>query len=91
MTPKQKKSFKTFVLVVAGILGFLFLPPLFSWMNGDAYRVSIVEIRYAIFLGLATPFLIWLSSKMKSTFLFILVALVLLSLGGVVLNIVFPN
>jgi len=91
MTPNQKKSIKTFLFVLAGILGFLFLSPLFSWLNGNAYVISVVEIRYAIFLGITTPLLIWLSTKMKSTFLFILVALVLLSVGGLLLNIIFPN
>jgi len=91
MTPNQKKSIKTFALVVAVILGFVFLPPLFSWMNGNAFEISAMEIRYGIFLGLLTPLLIWLSSKMKSTLLFILLALVIISLGGFLLNIIFPN
>jgi|GEM_PF-2420519 len=91
MTPNQKKSIKTFALVVAVILGFVFLPPLFSWMNGKTFEVSALEIRYGIFLGLLTPLLIWLSSKMKSTLLFILLALVIISLGGFLLNIIFPN
>ncbi len=87
----MKKSVKTFLIVLAVILGFVFLPPLFEWMNGNAFKVSMLEVRYAIFLGLLSPLLIWLSTKLKSSLLFIILALVIISLGGFLLNIVFPN
>ncbi|MCK3685496.1 hypothetical protein [Maribellus sp. YY47] len=87
----MKKSIKTFLIVMAVILGFVFLPPFIAWLNGEAFKVSLTELRYAVFLGLLTPSLIWLSSKMKSTFLFVVVALVLISLGGFLLHLLFPN
>ncbi|HPF51893.1 MAG TPA: hypothetical protein PK335_09985 [Draconibacterium sp.] len=87
----MKKSVKTFLIVLAVILGFIFLPPFFEWMNGNKFKVSMMEVRYGIFLGLLSPLLIWLSSKMKSGLLFIILALVIISLGGILLNIIFPN
>lgn len=87
----MKKSVKTFLIVLAVILGFVFLPPFFDWMNGNAFELSMAEMRYAIFLGLLSPLLIWLSSKMKSSLLFIVLALVIISLGGFLLNIIFPT
>ncbi len=87
----MKKSIKTFLIVIAVILGFVFLPPFIAWLNGEVFNVSLTEVRYGVFLGLMTPLLIWLSSKMKSTFLFVVVALVIISLGGFLLNLMFPN
>lgn len=87
----MKKSIKTFLIVIAVILGFVFVPPFLAWLNGEAFKVSLTEVRYGVFLGLMTPLLIWLSSKMKSTFLFVVVALVIISLGGFLLNLMFPN
>lgn len=87
----MNKSLKTFLLVAAVILGFLLLPPLFNWMNGNAFEVSAMEVRYGIFLALLSPLLIWLSSKMKSSLFFIILALVIIALGGFLLNIVFTN
>ncbi len=87
----MKKSLKTFLIVLAVILGFVFLPPLYEWMNGEKFEVSMTELRYGIFLGLLSPLLIWLSSKMKSSLLFILLALTIISLGGFLLSIIFPN
>ncbi len=87
----MNKSLKTFLLVAVVILGFLALPPLFSRMNGNEFEVSAMEIRYGIFLALLSPLLIWLSSRMKSSFWFVIVALVIISLGGFLLNIIFPN
>ncbi|WP_167616158.1 hypothetical protein [Maribellus sediminis] len=86
----MKKSVKTFLIVLAVILGFVFLPPLFEWMNGGKFKVSTVELRYGIFLGITTPFLIWLSSKIKSSWLFVVLALVIISIGGFLLSIIFP-
>ena len=87
----MKKSVKTFLIVLAVILGFVFLPPFFEWMNGKKFEVSMVEVRYGIFLGLLSPLLIWLSSKMKNSWLFVLLALVIISIGGFLLSIIFPN
>jgi len=87
----MKKSVKTFLIVLAVILGFILLPPFFEWMNGKQFKVSMVEVRYGIFLGLLSPLLIWLSSKMKNSWLFVILALVILGLGGFLLSIIFPN
>lgn len=87
----MKKSVKTFLIVLAVILGFIFLPPLFKWMDGNKFEISMMEVRYGIFLGLLSPLLIWLSAKMKNSFLFVILALVIIGLGGFLLNIIFPN
>lgn len=87
----MKKSLKTFLIVLAVIIGFILLPPVFEWMNGKKFEVSIMQVRYGIFLALLSPLLIWLSAKMKSSWMFILLALVIISLGGFLLNIIFPN
>jgi len=86
----MKKSVKTFLIVLAVILGFVLLPPFFEWMNGKNFEVSMMEVRYGIFLGILTPFLIWFSSKIKSSWLFVLLALVIISIGGFLLSIIFP-
>lgn len=87
----MKKSVKTFLIVLTVILGFVLLPPFFEWMNGKKFEVSMVEVRYGIFLAILSPLLIWLSSKMKSSWLFVLLALIVIGLGGFLLSIIFPN
>lgn len=87
----MKKSIKTIVLVLVALLGFLFLPPLFSWINGNSFEIPITEIRYAILVALLTPLLILLSAKIKSNTLFVVVAIVIIGIGGFLLNIIFKN
>ena len=87
----MKKSIKTIVLVLVAILGFLFLPPFFSWTNGNSFEIPTTEIRYAILIVLLTPLLIWLSTKIKSNTLFVVVAIAIIGIAGFLLNIVFTN
>jgi len=79
------------LIVLAVILGFVLLPPFYEWMNGKKFEVSMMEVRYGIFLAILSPLLIWLSSKMKSTWLFVFLALIIIGLGGFLLSIIFPN
>lgn len=89
MIPTQKKSLKTFIIVFVVIVLFLLLPPLYVWLKGGSFQISATELRYSIYIAIITPFLMWLSRKVKHNLLFVVLALAIISVGAVILNLIF--
>ncbi|WP_340111485.1 hypothetical protein [Maribellus mangrovi] len=87
----KRKSIITILLVFLAVALFLFVPPLIVWANGGAFEVQVQELRFSILLLILTPFLIWLSSKIKNNWLFVFLAIVIIAVAGFLMNIIFPN
>lgn len=87
----KSKSIITILLVIVAVALFLFVPPLIVWAKGGAFEVPIQELRFAVLLLILTPFLIWLSSKIKHNLLFVVLAIVIIGVAGFLMNVIFPD
>ena len=68
----MKKFVQFLEVVIVSILLFLLLPEISGWISNGNFSISMKELREAIFLGIFTPSLIYLSRKIKNDAVFVL-------------------
>jgi hypothetical protein len=87
----MKKVLYLILLIIISILTFLFLPELFGWDKEQAFELTNEEITNAVILGIITPSLIPISRKIKSSLVFVLLAIVIIVTTIIVVKLLFPS
>ena len=67
-------------VIVASITLFLFLPEISNWISTGHFSISMREFREAIFLGIFTPVVVWLSRKIRNDAAFVLFVVLIIVL-----------
>lgn len=86
----MKKVVQSILFGIVFIAAYLFIMPWFSWFKGDGYVITLQDIRHAVIIGIMVSIVMALSKKIKSTWLFIPLAICVTVILIFIEKLIFP-
>lgn len=89
LSKKTKSIFRFVLLVVVPVILFTILPLIFDVFKNNPIQLTTEKIKKAVFFGTTVPALFFLSPKIKSHFIFILIALAVMTASVFIMKLFF--
>ncbi len=85
----MNKGFRIALIFVFCITAAIFLQPVYVWLKGGGYQLTKEAVVDGTFFGIVVPALMFLSKKIKSTWLYIPLAICVMLLLVILKKFVF--